>query len=267
MILSVIASIIVSIFFSVSQPEYSLEQELNYAADFFTIDQLGNIFIVNGSEITKLNIENNKEQHYSNSLNGKIDLVDSSDPFRILLFYRDFNRIVFLDKNLTEITSAVLLDDLNYYNIASVCQSVNGGFWIFDQSLDELAYFDKSLNLVRKSSQLSEMLNQNIDVKQVFMLEKNDYIYLGIKGEGILLFDSYGTYIKTFPIADIDAFQVNNGMISYLKNGSLYLYNTNDYTEDQFSLPLQNCKRVLIENKKMFIQTGCKIFVYKLSKL
>ncbi len=133
-------------------------------------------------------------------MSGKITDVDVSDPFRTLLFYRDFNKIIFLDKNLSEITSPIVLDDLGYYNVLSVCQSVNGGFWIFDQSLSSVIYIDKNLNTIKKSSQLSDLIGQEMDQKQVFMLEKNDYIYLGVSGEGILLFDSYGTYIKTFPI-------------------------------------------------------------------
>ncbi|MFC2104676.1 hypothetical protein ACFLS4_04910, partial [Bacteroidota bacterium] len=215
MLISIVLSIITSIIFSVSQPEFTLEKELNYKANYFTIDQLGYLYIVSNSELRKVDIKSNQEKNYSNSLLGKIHSVDVSDPFRTLLFYKDFNKIEFLDKNLSQITSAINLDDLGYYNVSAICQSVNGGFWIFDQSLDQLVYIDKNLKTVKKSVQLTDMIDQNADQEQVFMLEKNDYIYMGISGEGILLFDNYGTYIKTFPLLNIEVFQVNNGTISY----------------------------------------------------
>jgi hypothetical protein len=265
MLISCILSILVSIIFSVSQPGYVLEKELDYKADFFTSDQLGNLYIIKNTELIKVDFENNREKSYSNSLSGNISTVDVSDPFRTLLFYKDFNKIVFLDKNLSEIISPVILDDLGYYNVLSACQSVNGGFWIFDQSLSQLVYIDKNLNIVKKSSQLSDLLGQNIEQKQVFMLEKNDYIYLGISGEGVLLFDSYGTYLKTFPLLNISEFQVNNGIISYYKDGKLYFYDTNNFTEDHITLPKHDCIQVRIENKRLFMQTKGKIFIYQLN--
>lgn len=265
MLISCILSILASMIFSVSQPGYVLEKELDYKADFFTSNQLGNLYIIKNTELKKVDFENNQEKNYSNSLFGKISTVDVSDPFRTLLFYKDFNKIVFLDKNLSEIISPIILDDLGYYNVLSVCQSVNGGFWLFDQSLSQLVYIDKNLNTVKKSSQLSDLLRQNIEQKQVFMLEKNDYIYLGINGEGVLLFDNYGTYLKTFPLLNSGVFQVSNGIISYYKEGKLYFYNTNNFTENNITLPKHDCIQVRLENKRLFIQTKEKIFIYKLN--
>jgi hypothetical protein len=265
MLISFIIPILISIIFSVSQPGYILEKELDYKADFFTSDQFGNLYIIKNVELKKVDFENNQEKNYSNSLFGKISTVDVSDPFRTLLFYKDFNKIVFLDKNLSEIISHIILDDLGYYNVLSACQSVNGGFWLFDQSLSQLVYVDKNRNTVKKSSQLSDLLGQNIEQKQVFMLEKNDYIYLGINGEGVLLFDNYGTYLKTFPLLNSGVFQVSNGIISYHKEGKLYFYNTNNFTENNITLPKHDCIQVRIENKRLFMQTKEKIFIYQLN--
>lgn len=265
MLFPILVSIFVSIVFSVTQTEYTLEKELNSKADFFTVDQLGFVYLLQNSEIKKIDLNQNKERSYGSSITGIITDIDVSDPFRTLIFYRDFNRIVFLDKNLSEIASPIVLDNLGYYNVRAVCQSVSGGFWIFDQSLNSLIYIDKNLNTIKKSSSLSDLIGENLDQKQVFMLEKNDYIYLGISGEGILLFDSYGTYVKTFPLLNTGRFQVNNGIIYYYKEGELHFYNTNSFKEEIRSLPLKNGKQVMIESKKLFIQTEGKMYIYKLN--
>lgn len=264
MFISCLISILASIL-SVSQPDYIFEKELNYKAEFITVDQLGFLYLIKNTEIKKIDVNENKERSYSNSLSGNITEIDVSDPLRALLFYQDFNKIVFLDKNLSEILSPVVLDNLGYYNVLSVCQSVNGGFWIFDQNLGSILYIDKSLNTTKKSSRISDIISQDMNQKQVFMLEKNDYIYLGISGEGILLFDSFGTYLKTFPLLNAGRFQVNDGIISYTFNGELYFYNTNNFAEKKITLPKYIYKQVLIENKKIYIQTEEKIFIYKLN--
>ena len=264
MLLPLVLSILISSVFSAQQQaEIKLQQEINVNAKSFTVDPLGYLYVINGTELKKIDLKTNKEKNFSTALSGKIHSIDVSDPFRTLLFYKDFNRIEWLDKNLSSIVSSISLDDLGYYQVAAVCQSVNGGFWLFDQSLHQIVYIDKNLKTVNKSAQLSEMIDQNWDADQIYMLEKNDYIYLGINSKEIWLFDSYGTYIKTFPINYKEKFQVNNGTIIYYNGESLNFYSTYSYTEEKITLPEQNIQ-VIFENKRIFIQTKEKISIYQL---
>jgi hypothetical protein len=267
MVISLFITILTSIIFSVPQQDYKLTKELAVQADYFTVGPLGFIYCVRGSSIQKVNLKSNHSIEYSNPTLGNIGSVDASDPFRTLVFYKDFNRIEFLDRNLTLLTSAIQLDNLGYYNVAAVCTSVNGGFWLFDQTLNQLVYINQDLKPVKKSAKLTEMLDQNGDQEQVFMLEKNDYIYLGIETEGILLFDYYGTYIKTFPIKNMSSFQVNNETITYLKNGNQHFYNTSNYNEDTLNLPKEPIKQVVLENNRLFILSEKKISIYQLNNL
>ncbi len=264
MLLSLILSILISSVFSAQQQaEIKLQQEININAKSFTVDPLGYLYVINGTELKKIDLKTNKEKNFSTALSGKIHSIDVSDPFRTLVFYKDFNRIEWLDKNLSSIVSSISLDDLGYYQVAAVCQSVNGGFWLFDQSLHQIVYIDKNLKTVNKSAQLSEMIDQNSDTDQIYMLEKNDYIYLGINSKEILLFDSYGTYIKTFPLNYKEKFQVNNGTIIYYNGESLNFYNTSSYTEEKITLQEQNTEQLIFENKRIFIQTKEKITIYQ----
>ena len=265
MIISFICSILINTLAFNSQPEFIVENEYDYIADFFTIDPIGNIYLVKNSGLIKIDTETNQKTTYSNLLLGNIASVDVSDPFRILVFHRDFNKIVFLDKSLSEIVSPISLDKLDYYNVSAVCQSNNGGFWIFDQSLNQLVYFDKNLIKQKTSSQISLILDENIELTQAFMLEKNDYIYLGIIGEGVLLFDNYGTYIKTFPLSELKSFQVNDGNIVFRRNGEMITYNTNNFTEKSFTLPIEDCLESKLERNKLFLQTKDKVIVYRLN--
>ncbi len=263
MLLSLILSILINAVSLVQQAEIKLQLEININAESFTVDPLGYLYVINGTQIKKIDLKTNKEKNFSTALSGKIHSIDVSDPFRTLLFYKDFNRIEWLDKNLSSIVSSVSLDDLGYFQVAAVCHSVNGGFWLFDQSLHQIVYVDKNLKIVNKSTQLSEMIDQNSDMDQIYMLEKNDYIYLGINSKEILLFDSYGTYIKTFPINYKEKFQVNNGTIIYYHGESLRFYNTNSYTEEKITLQQQNIEQIILENKRVFIQTEEKISIYQ----
>lgn len=267
MVITLFITILTSVIFSVPQQDYKLIKELTVQTDYFTVDPLGFIYGVQGSSIQKVSLKSSQTIEYSNPTLGNIGSVDASDPFRTLVFYKDFNRVEFLDRNLTLLTSAIQLDKLGYYNVAAVCTSVNGGFWLFDQTLNQLVYINQDLKPVKKSARLTEMFGQNGNQEQVFMLEKNDYIYLGIEAEGILLFDYYGTYIKTFPIKDISSFQVNNGTITYFKNGNQHFYNTSNYIENTLDLLKEPIKQVVLENNRLFILSEKKISIYQLNNL
>lgn len=244
------------------QPNFVLEHEYEIHAESFTTDQFENIYTISGSEIIKIENQTGKRIKYSNKLFGQISSIDVSDPFRILIFNKDFNKISFVDKKLIELVSPISLDDIDFFEVISVCQSINGGFWIFDKNLIQIIYINKSLNVNQKSSQLSSVMNNTNETIDAFMLEKNDYIYLGIAGEGVLLFNSYGTYIKTFPLKDIDTFQVIDKNIVYSKNGNLIIYNTQNFEKENIDLPVKGFKNVRIENNRIFIQTEDKISVY-----
>ena len=267
MIKSFAIIIIVCMFGFKQQPEFLLKKEYDIKANFIATDQFGNLFIVKGSEISKFDEKENKTIKFSDRLFGQISSVDVSDPFRILIFNKDFNKILFLDKNLTEIISPVFLDNLGFYNIAAVCQSNNSGFWIFDQNLDQLVYLDQTLNITKKSSQFSSILKKEIEITHVFMLEKNDYIYLGISGEGVLLFDSYGTYIKTFPIEEIKSFQIIDETIIYSSNEKLIFYNTKNFEKENIDLPVPDCINARLERNRLFIQSKEKVFVYQANEI
>jgi hypothetical protein len=263
MLITLVLSICASILISFPQTEIRIEQELNYKAEYFTVDQLGYLYLVNGAELKKIDLKTKKEKSFSNTLSGNIHSIDASDPFQTLLFYKDFNMIEWIDKDLGPIASAISIDKLGFYQVAAVCQSVNGGFWLFDQSLYQIVFIDKNLKIANRSTQFSEMIDQNTALNQVLMLEKNDYIYLGINGNSILLFDSYGTYIKTYPINYSRDFQVINGTIVFYNNQKLKFYSTENYSEKEMLLPKQKIRQVKLENKRIFMLTNEKILIYQ----
>ena len=54
MIISFICSILINTLAFNSQPEFIVENEYDYIADFFTIDPIGNIYLVKNSGLIKI---------------------------------------------------------------------------------------------------------------------------------------------------------------------------------------------------------------------
>ena len=63
--------------------------------DFFTTDNIGNIYAVKEDELMKYLPSGRFFARYSNLKLGSITAVDATNPLKIVLYYRDFQQIVF----------------------------------------------------------------------------------------------------------------------------------------------------------------------------
>jgi len=245
-----------------AQSEFILEKELDIRVNEIATDGFNKLYLLSNNRLLQFNLESHAQKTFTHSITGRISGIDASDPFRILVFYKDFNQVLFLDKNLAPIVSPIFLNQLGLNHVVSVCQSINGGFWGFDQSLQQLFYVDKNLSLSKKSSSLYDIIDQNLDLGQVYLIEKNDYIYLAVAGQGMFLFDSYGTYIKMFPIKEISYFQIIGDKIFYSYNNKLKYYNIIDLEQGEIALPINIFERVLISNKRIVVTTENKVIIF-----
>lgn len=243
--------------------QFRLIHELDIDADFFYTDPLKNIYSVEENQLSKIDFNTYLKTTYSRSSAYIISSIDVSDPLRTLIFYQDFNQVVFIDRQLAEMRNPVMLDNLGFYNVGAVCNSANKGFWILDKNRLELVYIDSDLTIQKRSAGLGSVIGNRSEGAKIFLLEKNDYIYLGIQDTGILLFDIYGSYIKTFPVKGVSNVQIIDQNIVYHKSGELYFYNMQNFDEKSFELPVAHTKNARIEGKYLYIQTNHEILVYQ----
>ena len=78
------------------QPELILQDSISD----FSVDNLGNIFLVTGfQQLKKLDNNYDSVAVFNNVRRyGKLETIDVSNPLKVLLFYRDFNTVVVLDR-------------------------------------------------------------------------------------------------------------------------------------------------------------------------
>ena len=153
---------------------------------------------------------------------GIIHSIDVSDPLRILIFYKDYNQLVWVDNFLSEISSPIWLDDLGIDQVELVCSSNQGGFWVFNSLNNQLQYFDVNLKLIHESPTLNMLTGP--DINPTFMIEKSRMLYLNVPGTGILVFDRFGNYSKTLPVETASFFQVTDQFLYYMKESELFSY-------------------------------------------
>lgn len=214
------------------------------------IDNFGNIYAINDLEIVKYNSVGVLQKKFSTKRYGKIEYVDASNPLKILVYYKDFQQLLFIDNQLTASSPMISLETIGYEQASVVCSSANNSFWLYDKQNNELLRFDAELKPIVKTGNIKRILD--VDIKPNFMKEHNNYLYLNSPEEGILVFDIYGTFYKTIPLKNLKKFMVVNGDIFYYENKTLKQYQSQSFNTIEKQFPDTLVKNVFWQNDKFY---------------
>ncbi|MCE3229486.1 MAG: hypothetical protein K0S32_4037 [Bacteroidetes bacterium] len=203
--------------------------------DRFTVDNIGNVYTVKDDELVKYLPTGKFFVRYSNLKLGSITTVDATNPLKVLLYYKDFQQIVFLDNQLSLNSDVVSLEKLGYEQTDLVCASANNSFWIYNKQNNELIRFNENSKKIATTGNLKQVLQTEINPD--FMLESNNYLYLNSPDKGVYVFDIFGAFSKIISIKDIHQFQVKENIIYFKKDSSLCSYDHKLFEE--------GCKKVV----------------------
>ncbi len=201
------------------QPPLLLKAKQN----FFTGDNFGNVYAVNEDELVKYLGTGKFFARYSNLKLGSITSVDATNPLKLLLYYRDFQQIVFLDNQLSKNSEAVSLEQLGYEQTDLVCAGANNSFWIYNKQNNELIRFDENLKKNAATGNLKQVLQG--DIMPNFMLEHNGYLFLNCPQSGIYVFDIFGAFSRIISLKNLAQFQVSENIVYYQKDSAFCSYN------------------------------------------
>lgn len=253
---------IILLFISVSlkSDEFIFVGRIPAKPSFFTTDNLGNCYIIQNDLLEKFDNKGNLLKTYSNKSFGKISFVDVSNPLKLMLFYRDFLQIIFLDNMLAQNGIAISLDNMGFQQIHQVCSATNNGLWVYNQQNFELIRFDQNLQKTQQTGNISQLLS--IELEPDFISEYNNFVYLNNPKTGILVFDIYGTYYKTIPIKCQSNFQIKDHSIFYFSDQKFKSYNMKTLEETSFSLPDSEVFSARSEKETLFLLKQNSLDIY-----
>ena len=241
--------------------QYPIIVEVPVKADYFTSDNLGNAYTVKGHEIFKYLPNGKLFNRYSNLMLGNITSVDATNPLKLLLFYKDFSKIQFLDNQLAENRGVISLQDLGLEQSILACISFDNGFWVYDQISFSLIRFNQASDKVQEARNINQ--NVGYEPQPNFLYEWGDWVYLNNPETGILVFDIFGTYFKTIPLKGLENFQIAGENILYFKDAKLLSYNLKTLEQGEVILLPDEIQMLRIEKEKLMILTKEKLKVYE----
>ncbi len=125
------------VFFSLTTDHLPLTNSYNpvckipFEGGSFTTDNLQNVYVFHGSSIRKYSPQGKMLYNYSDKSFGAITSVDVNDPLKMLVFYKDFPKVVLLDNTLSVNGNPFSPADVGYPLTTLVCTSHDNGVWMY----------------------------------------------------------------------------------------------------------------------------------------
>lgn len=241
--------------------DLKLIKTLDKEYESFSTDRLGNIYLINPYSITMYNNQGDSLREFNSRKYGSITFFDATDPYKILVFFKDYNRVVFLDNYLSENGSPLDFQDLGYDQISFACQSREKGIWLFDPTRQRLLKLSAAFEVQQESINIGQWLGKSIQAS--FMVEQNNRLYIKDENETVYIFDHFGTYMKKVKLESSNNIQVLEGMINYIANNQFCQYQLKYLETYCKELPLQGSKIGRIEKERLFLGDGAKLSIFK----
>jgi len=188
---------------------------------FIGVDPFENYYYIIGTTLYKKT--SSKTYSYNNIQLGAITTVDLSNPLKIVLFYRDFNTMVLLDNRLNELSDRINFSSESFAkNVAFVSVSSNNNVWLY--SLD-----DNILSLWNYESRKTIFDTQPLslyekDFEAIKQISTYEYCWL-ISQNRILLFNEYGSFIKSIASDALKHFLPYRKGYLYIDDAKVYYHN------------------------------------------
>jgi hypothetical protein len=161
----------------------------------FTVDNLGNIYLLNSdNQLKKLGPKGDSLAVFNDVRRyGKITRIDVANPLKILVYYREFTTAIELDRFLN-IVNTVDFRKQNILQAKAVALAYDNNIWVYDE-LDAV---------LKRIGDDGSLVDQTTDFRQLFdsvpepttICDQGGLVYLYDPAKGVYIFDHYGT-LKT----------------------------------------------------------------------
>lgn len=227
---------------------------LQISASQIEIDDAGNFYVLEGPKITMYNPAGDIEYAYSNYYTTNIHSIDISNPDKILLFYKQDQKITMLNQYFRTSPKPFFLKEKGYTGITAACLSDDDNVWVFDAKEQTLIKLTDEGEFITRSELQKD--TSAAAINPTFMAEYKGEIYISDAKKGILVFDAIGKYLETLPLKGITHFRINDHKIFYIIGGQAKTYDLKTGTEQSWEMPVRRYKTA------SFARMGKKLMFY-----
>ena len=236
--------------------------ELTYKASEVFVDRQGQVYVLSTkNELLQINAQGKTINNYREQVNGTPSSVDFTNQLSIYLYFPDVSQMVELD-NMLSPKSRLSVSAQSFGDQSLICRSFDNNFWKYEERSFRLRKIDFNLQTVIEGQWFQ---NNFSDFQPIKMTEYGKNVYLNDPEIGILVFDLYGSYIKTIPIKNVKTFAFSQTEAVFLSDTSLFVYNLlRNESQVLFTQQATHMDWVAANDNKIYLLASGKVLIYKL---
>jgi hypothetical protein len=240
-------------------------KKLEYPISSFTVDNLGELYIINTDNQLKKYNEKGDSIGVFNQVTkyGKLSYVEAQNPWKAILFYQNYSTIVLLDKYLNVLTN-INLRKQNIFQVKAVTTSYDNNIWLFDEQDNKLKKIDDAGNNLFETVDFRLLFDSVPSPKKI--IDNDGFVYLYDPKKGLYIFDYYGSFKNKLPFLNWRDIAVIDKQIYGFDKENIYRYLPPSPDVKQYALPqsLQNNNLIKVNNHRIYILKDQQLEIYSL---
>ena len=173
--------------------ELTLQESKSVSIDnFYGLDSYNNIYSVKDNIVLKVGL--NGTFQFSDIQLGDVTFVDILNPLKVVVYYQDFNTVVFLDNRFSEIERINFNDLPEFFNTGAARNAGNNRLWLLNTDTHQIELYDYS---TKQRTEISQPLSDEVkDFASNF-----NYIFI-LTDKEVIQYNIYGGLINVFKISE-----------------------------------------------------------------
>lgn len=215
------------------------QRSFSIAGDFksFSVDDLGYIYVVTNKDLQLRKYKpNGDSMTVFNDVKrfGKLTSVNTNNPLRTVLFYKDFRSVLILDRFL-QIVNVLDLRKLNLFQVKQVSPSYDNHIWVYDEQESKLKKIHETGKILLETADLRLAVEETPSPDKI--IDQNGFVYLYDHKKGMFIFDYYGALKGKIALVGWQNVQVVGQTIIGTKDGKTLQYTTGSLQLKEKDLP------------------------------
>jgi hypothetical protein len=254
-----------SILYAQDDSLFRFLKKTEYPISSFTVDNLGELYIINTDNQLKKYNEKGDSVGVFNQVTkyGKLSYVEAQNPWKAILFYQDYLTIVLLDKYLNVLTN-INLRNQNIFRVKAVTTSYDNNIWLFDEQDNKLKKIDNGGNNLFETVDF-RLLFDSVPTPQK-IIDYDGFVYLYDPEKGLYTFDYYGSFKNRLSFLHWTDIEIIDKQIYGFDKDHLYRYTPPfpDVKKYNLSPSLQNNNSIKVSNHRIYILKNQQLEIYSL---
>lgn len=228
-----------------------------------SLDRAGNIYYATfHGDILRIDTQLENKLIFSPTNPNTVTILEAWQGLRIFSFHRDRQVYRLINRNLSLDEEYSLPPEIiNFAEIAA--PSADNNIWVIDQVDFSLVKYNITLNQLMSRTPLDQLLDPD-NYEILFCKEYQNRLFVSTKNNGILIFDNFGSYIKTFTYKGIGFFNFWKDDLYFLKDNEVIRLNLYNEETTKRTLPYTTkWEFVLIYEDHTYLFSQTQLASYK----